>query len=590
MKNSKLAIIATILGGFTGWILSQTSVPLSTVTELVTPDGADILYVVDVSEPALTGSRKITATNLAAYVQAGITSHAAVTLSGTPDYITLSGQDIVRGQIDLTSDVTGLLPDGNIVATIARDSELHNAATMSGAYDYITLVGQDIVRGQVDLSTDVTGNLPIANLAGGVGASATTFLRGDNQWATPAAGATGLLYDDTAGGQNYVGIFNATDTGMKRSMIWSKEDTDIAGQVEIAPENSYLQVVGNDIDKSGVLTVTTIDEDYPSLTLAMDTADITGSVYTNIMFNIIEVDTAGADTHVLSVDMGGRIISTRNSTGHNDLVEYDDVPQLYTKAYDGLSVWGASSALAGTGQFWSPIVLNKWDGTTTPGTGDDINDGYSQGSLWFDANNNILYVCEDNTSTAAVWTRVVPAAGGGTMTTVQEGGVQVGDADQVTINFGAGFDVVESPDTTTTITLDYTEDPVNLASSEVTGILPVANQAHKYRTSWVLPDPAVNDNFGLLYADGEGLTISSIRAVVVGGTSPSVTVGVYAHANRNSGTPDTIVTAVAITSETTGTSLTIADSSIASGQFMWAEVTAVGSAADSVELFVEYTE
>lgn len=40
--------------------------------------------------------------------------HSAVTLSGTPDYITLSGQDIIRGQVDLTTDVTGLLPGSNI--------------------------------------------------------------------------------------------------------------------------------------------------------------------------------------------------------------------------------------------------------------------------------------------------------------------------------------------------------------------------------------------------------------------------------------------------------------------------------------------
>lgn len=52
-------------------------------------------------------------------------AHAAVTVSGTPDYITLSGQDLVRAQIDLTADVTGLLPVANIHADIARDSELH---------------------------------------------------------------------------------------------------------------------------------------------------------------------------------------------------------------------------------------------------------------------------------------------------------------------------------------------------------------------------------------------------------------------------------------------------------------------------------
>jgi hypothetical protein len=37
----------------------------------------------------------------------------AVTLAGTPDYITISGQEITRNQIDLTADVTGTLPVGN---------------------------------------------------------------------------------------------------------------------------------------------------------------------------------------------------------------------------------------------------------------------------------------------------------------------------------------------------------------------------------------------------------------------------------------------------------------------------------------------
>ena len=37
------------------------------------------------------------------------TSHDAVTLAGTPDYITLSGQEITRNAIDLAADVTGLI-------------------------------------------------------------------------------------------------------------------------------------------------------------------------------------------------------------------------------------------------------------------------------------------------------------------------------------------------------------------------------------------------------------------------------------------------------------------------------------------------
>jgi len=36
-----------------------------------------------------------------------------VTLAGTPDYITISGQTITRGSIDLTTDVAGAMPIGN---------------------------------------------------------------------------------------------------------------------------------------------------------------------------------------------------------------------------------------------------------------------------------------------------------------------------------------------------------------------------------------------------------------------------------------------------------------------------------------------
>ena len=49
------------------------------------------------------------------------TSHDAVTLAGTPDYITISGQEITRNQIDLANDVTGTLAAGN-VATLNQDT------------------------------------------------------------------------------------------------------------------------------------------------------------------------------------------------------------------------------------------------------------------------------------------------------------------------------------------------------------------------------------------------------------------------------------------------------------------------------------
>lgn len=45
---------------------------------------------------------------------AGTDNSTDVTLAGTPDYITITGQTITRNQIDLTTDVTGVLPEANL--------------------------------------------------------------------------------------------------------------------------------------------------------------------------------------------------------------------------------------------------------------------------------------------------------------------------------------------------------------------------------------------------------------------------------------------------------------------------------------------
>jgi hypothetical protein len=57
--------------------------------------------------------------------QAGTDNSTNVTLAGVPDYITINGQEITINQIDLTTDVTGILPGAN-VADGADSTAIHD--------------------------------------------------------------------------------------------------------------------------------------------------------------------------------------------------------------------------------------------------------------------------------------------------------------------------------------------------------------------------------------------------------------------------------------------------------------------------------
>ena len=91
-------------------------------------------------------------------------SSTGVTLSGTPNYITISGQVITRNQIDLTTDVTGVLPSVNMDADTAH---LSGTQTFSGAKtfnDGPTMLGTsywqvsvaDAARQRADARDDAT--------------------------------------------------------------------------------------------------------------------------------------------------------------------------------------------------------------------------------------------------------------------------------------------------------------------------------------------------------------------------------------------------------------------------------------------------
>jgi len=90
----------------------------------------------------------------------GTDNSTNVSLSGTPDYITISGQVITRNQIDLTADVTGVLPSANLDSDTAH---LSTTQTFSGAKTFSSAVN---ITNTTEATSTTTGALKVA---GGVG-------------------------------------------------------------------------------------------------------------------------------------------------------------------------------------------------------------------------------------------------------------------------------------------------------------------------------------------------------------------------------------------------------------------------------------
>lgn len=160
---------------------------------------------------------------------------ANVTLAGTPDYITISGQEITRNQIDLAADVTGVVPvaNGGTGANNAAGARTSLGLTTannitSGTLDVDvggtganSLTDNAVLLGNGTSAIEASAHLTYSNFAPGGGVDVDQLIIGDTnstlaQVITPG-GINMTVGPDSSSGSNVAGasltLQGGTSTG-----------------------------------------------------------------------------------------------------------------------------------------------------------------------------------------------------------------------------------------------------------------------------------------------------------------------------------------------------------------------------------------
>ena len=274
----------------------------------------------------------------------------------------------ITGNITVSGTVDGrdVATDGSTLDTVSGANS--GDITLAGTLDYLTLAGQVLTRNAIELSTDVSGNLPVANLAGGVGASASTFWRGDGSWSVPGGG----------GDVSKVGTPVNDQVG-----VWTGDGT-IEGTAGLTYDGIALGVTGNitvsgtvdgrDVAADGSTLDTVSGANSGDITLAgtLDYLTLAGQVLTR---NAIELSTdVSGNLPVANLAGGvGASASTfwRGDGSWSTPGGGGDVSKVGTPVDNQVGVWTGDGTIEGTaGLTYDGVALGITGNITVSGTVD----------------------------------------------------------------------------------------------------------------------------------------------------------------------------------------------------------------------------
>ncbi len=284
----------------------------------------------------------------------------------------------------------------------------------------------------------------------------------------PVTGETGKVYvtlDDNKiyrwSGSAYVEIPPSLALGETSSTAYRGDRGKIAydhsqltsgNPHNVSKSDVGLGNVNNILDKLDATTAPTADDDSgDGYTVGSRWHDVTnGKAYVCLD----STSTAAVWIETTAGAAGGEA-NTASNTGSSGIGIFKQKTGVALELYKLLGIDGITVELDGSDKINIKLSAKpKFDATSAPTVDNDVDEGYSAGSLWVDVTNGKAYVCLDSTDGAAVWFDITQSGGG------SGGGGEYGTAGDLTLSSGSI--------TPTATTHKFSVIPENYAGSTMT--------------------------------------------------------------------------------------------------------------------------
>jgi hypothetical protein len=238
--------------------------------------------------------------------------------------------------------------------------------TLTGTPDYITISGQVITRNQIDLTTDVTGNLPVTNLNSGTGASASTFWRGDGTWVAPPGG--GNVSNTGTPLNNQLAVWtDATTIEGDADLTWDQSDFTIREAVNDG--SPQIRLGATDAEELHIQTV--YDSVAQTLNYVLFQTDVASATADKGLFrfnvdgtNILDIDDGGLEL-TGSITLSGTVDGVDIAARDHDAVTFSGTPDYVSLSGQVITVAQVDLAADVTGNL---PVTNLNSGTSASAT------------------------------------------------------------------------------------------------------------------------------------------------------------------------------------------------------------------------------